>query len=116
MKINKWIMKENTYKKKYKEICQKLKVEETSQIILKNNVLHICKMMKEQVVDQLMKKLVINKRTGSKVYLREPQKTNSKSSLIRHITLFNALPLDLKLLPIPRLKRKLKKMQLQFKD
>ena len=116
MKINKWILQENWYKKKNKDICEKIKVEEPEQKLLKNNVLYICKIMQEREVQQILNKMIINKRAGSKVYMRNPQKPMSKSSIIRHVSLFNALPLDLKNLSIQRLKRKLRKMQVQFKD
>ena len=53
--------------------------------------------MKDRAVEQLMNKLVINKRTGSKIYIREPHKPSSKSPIIRHIELYNALPLEIKL-------------------
>ena len=73
MPINKWIVKDNCFKNKHKEICDKTKVDDPEQIFLKNNVAHICKIMKEKEVDQIMNKLITNKRTGSKIYLKEPQ-------------------------------------------
>ena len=96
--------------------CQKIRVDEPDQKLLKTNVIYICKIMKEKEVEQITNKLIINKRTGSKVYLRDPHKPSSKSSFIRHIALYNALPLELKALSIPSLKRKMHKLRVQFKD
>ena len=48
--------------------------------------------------------------------MREPQKLTSKSPLIRHIELYNSLPVDLKKLNPQKIKRKLKKMTVSFKD
>ena len=53
---------------------------------------------------------------GSKVYFREPQCISSKLSLIRHKSLFNALPFKMKILNTMRLKRELKKLSVTFKD
>ena len=53
---------------------------------------------------------------GSKVYFREPQCVSSKSSLIRHTSLFNALPFEMTILNNMRLKRKLKKLSVTFTD
>ena len=72
--------------------------------------------MKDKEVEQIMNKLSINKRTWSKVYFRNPQKQSSKSSIIRHVALYNTLPLDLKTLNIPSLKRKMLKLQIKFRD
>ena len=55
-------------------------------------------------------------RLGSKIYFKEPQKESSKASLIRHVSLFNALPIDIKCLSPPKLKRRLKKLTVEFKD
>ena len=41
---------------------------------------------------------------------KNPVKPSSKASLVRHVSLYNALPLDLKLLNPSRLKRKLLKL------
>ena len=58
-----------------------------------------------------MDKLILNKRTGSKINMRDPQKPSAKSSLTRHIDLYNALPFEWKTLKIPVLKRRLRKMK-----
>ena len=69
----------------------------------------MCKLFKDKQVDQIMDKLIINKRTGSKIYFKEPQKPSSKSSLIMHVEIFNALPLEVKLAKISTIKRRFKK-------
>ena len=116
MNVNKWIYGKTTYMKSYKEICQEIQVEPPKQVILKTNTRYICKLMFEKQVTQLMNFLKINKRTGSKVYLKEPHKASTKASLNRHIDLFNTLPLELKTLNPKRLKRKLAKLSVSFKD
>ena len=114
MQINKWIINENCFKKRYTKICKAIKVDDPSQIILKNNIAHICKLISEKEVGQLMDKLIINKHTGSKIYMRDPQKPSAKSLLTRHIDLYNALPFELKTLKIPVLKRRLRKMKVSI--
>ena len=86
------------------------------QIILKTNVMYVAKLLHEKSVKQIMNKLIINNRTGTKIYMKNPQKLTSKASLIRHIELYNSLPHDLKTLNPQRLKRRLKKMTVTFKD
>ena len=84
--------------------------------LLKTNTLYITKIMYEREVTQILNMLKIGERKGSKVYFREPQRVCSKSSLIRHISLFNALPFKMKILNTMRLKRKLKKLSVTFTD
>ena len=116
MKINKWILRENTFRKANKEICAKLKIDEPEQTFLKSNVLHIAKIVKDREVGQIMEKLYINNRIGSKIYFKDPQKPSSRSSLIRHVDLYNALSLDTKAMKISSLKRKFKKHDVVFDD
>ena len=70
--------------------------------------------MRDKVCHQILNKLIINKRSGSKVYLKAPHKPSSKLSLIRHIDLFNALPFELKTAKIPSIKQRLKKEKVIF--
>ena len=72
--------------------------------------------MYEKCVDQILDLLTINKRTGTKVYIADPQKTSSRSALIRLISLYNALPFEMKTLNPDRLKRKLTRSTVSFKD
>ena len=75
MKIYKWIYNRNTYMVKYSDICLDVKVEEPSQKLLKNNTKFICKIMFKKKVEQILNLFIINPRTGSKVYLVDPQKS-----------------------------------------
>ena len=70
--------------------------------------------MKDKAVNQLMNKLVMSNRTGSMVYLREPLKPSTKSSFVRHIALYNALPVKIKTAKISTIKRRLKKEKAVF--
>ena len=116
MRINKWILRENCFRKKNREVCGKIKVDEPEQAYLKANVLHIIKIIKEREVDQMLDKLAMNNRLGSKIYIKEPHKPSSKSSIIRHIELYNALPFELKSMKISSIKRKFKKHDVVFND
>ena len=116
MKINKWILRENCYRKPNSEVCAKLKVDEPEQSFLKANVLHILKIVKDREVGQIIEKLSINNRLGSKIYFKDPQKPSSRSSIIRHVDLYNALPFDTKAMKISSLKRKFKKHDVVFED
>ena len=101
---------------KYKNICQDIEVDEPKQLILKQNTKFICKLMSERKVDQLLNLMLINPRLGTKVYMADPHKPSSKAAIIRLIQLYNALPLELKSLNQPRLRCKLKKFDVSFKD
>ena len=81
-----------------------------------DNTLYITKIMYEREVTQIPNMLKIGERKGSKVYFRELQCVSSKSSLIGHIRLFNALSFEVKILNTMRLKRKLKKLSVTFTD
>ena len=72
--------------------------------------------MQEKKVDQLLGSMIINPRAGTKVYMADPHKNNSKSAIIRHISLYNSLPHELKILNPNRLKRKLAKHTVTFRD
>ena len=97
-------------------MCAKLKVDEPEQSFLKANVIHILKIIKDREVGQIIEKLSINNRLGSKIYFKDSQKPSSRSSLIRHIDLYNALPFDLKSMKISSIKRKFKKHDVVFDD
>ena len=114
MRINKWILRENCFKKKNKEVCAKIKADEPDQVYLKANVLHILKLIRDNDVDQILEKFTINKRLGTKIYLKEPHKPSSRSSIIRHVDLYNALPIETKTLKISSLKRKFKNHDVVF--
>ena len=116
LRVNKWIYGYSTYKLNYEKMCNSMKVEPPDQKLIKLNTQYISKILFEKEVDQIIKMLKINNRLGSKVYLKHPLKPSTKASLVRHIHLYNALPLDLKLLNPPRLKRKLTKLNVSFKD
>ena len=79
--------------KKYSEICEEIQVETPAQKMLKTNTKYRAKILYDKEVDQILNLFKINERMGSKIYMKDPQKSNSKSSIICH-----ALPLDLKLL------------------
>ena len=102
MKVNKWIFKRSTYRKKHEDICKEIKNEPPDQKILKANVRYITKVIYEREVKQLIDMLTI--------------KPNSKSSLIRHLKLYNALPNDIKLSNPMKIRRTLKKLTVSFKD
>ena len=106
----------NTYMVKYSKICQDIKVEEPDTKILNNNTKFICKLMHDKKVKQILDFLIVNVRTGSQVYMADPQKNSSKSAIIKLIRLYNALPLEIKLLSPQRLKRKLLKWKVTFKE
>ena len=116
MRINKWIYQKPTYLKKYSEICEEIGVDHPEQKILKTNTKYITKIIQEKEVSQILNQLKIHERTGTKIYIKNPQKQNSKSSLIRHIRLYNALPPELKRLNPIQMKRKLKKHTVTFTD
>ena len=116
MRINKWIFGHSTFKMNYKKLCNDIKVEPPDQKVLKINKQYIAKIFYQKEVDQILEMLKINARLGSKVYFKNPVKATSKALLARHVCLYNALPLDLKILNPPRLKRKLKKLTVSFKD
>ena len=101
---------------KYKDICQEIRVEPPPQKLLKNNAKFICKIMYEKRVQQILDLMIINPRIGTQVYMVDPHKNNSKSAIIRHVQPYNTLPLDIKILNSERLKRKLAKLQVSFKD
>ena len=102
--------------KKYSDICHEINVDNPEQKLLKANTKFICKLMREKQVEQILNFLIINLRIGTKIYMVDPQKESSKSALIRHIKLYNALPLNLKTMNQARLKRKLLKNKVSFKE
>ena len=50
-----------------------------------------------------------------KIYMRHPNEELHKSSLDKQVELYNLLPLNIKALPPSKIKRKLKKMTINFK-
>ena len=60
--------------------------------------------------------MIVNPRVGMKIYLVDPQKQHSKSAIIRLVHLYNALPMEYKTVNPKRLKRRLSKLDVSFKD
>ena len=87
-----------------------------AQTILKHNTKFMCKLMSEKRAKQLLEMMIINPRLGTKVYMVDPQRKSFKSAIIKHIKLYNALPMELKTLKPNRLKRKLRKLKVYFKE
>merc|ERR1711954_343361 len=100
----------------YSIICKEIQVEEPAQKILNNNTKFICKLMFEKKVTQILNSLIMYNRIGSQVFIANPQKNPSKSSLIKLMKLYNALPLKIKILTPQKLKRKLIKWTVSFKE
>ena len=88
----------------------------TSPKILNNNTKFICKLMFEKKVTQILNSIIINNRIGSQVFIANPQKNSPKSALIKLIKLYNALPLEIKILTPQKLKQKLIKWKVSFKE
>ena len=86
------------------------------QTILKAHVKQITKILYEKEVHQIPEQLVMKEHLGSKIYMRHPNKELHKSSLDKQVKLYNALPLNIKALPPSKIKRKLKKMTITFKE
>ena len=77
--------------------------------LIPRNIAFTIKIMKENQVEQIIDKLVVNKQTGSKIYIKEPHKPSSKSSLIMHVEIYNALPFVVNTAKISSIKQRFKK-------
>ena len=100
--------------KKHSEICAEIKVEPPNHKIQQTNVKYITKILFKKEVYQITNMLIINNRIGTKIYLRDRHTPKSKAALIRHIALYNTLPIDIKTLNLSRMKWKLKKLHVTF--
>ena len=113
-RILRWTLKEPTYMVATRVICQKLQTDLPEQMILKNNLKYIHRIMTEGKVEQILNELKIPERSSSKIYMKNPSKETNKSSLEHQIDMYNALPNSLRILQPNKLKRKLRKSEFKL--
>ena len=97
-------------------LCNYLKIDTPRQDIIKSNFTLIHKFLKTKQPSQIISKLIIPKRSSGKIYVKGKNKSlrSQKSVLEAGISLYNALPQNLKILPQKLLKKQLKKVDINY--
>ena len=113
MKLNRLIFNQNTYKMSNKRICKNIQVELPDQLIKKNTLNMIHKLVVKRETDSIAKRIRIQRhtRTSSKISLNLNLKTKKakRSILYKGIKMYNAIPANLKTLSVSLFKKRLKK-------
>ena len=113
MKLNRLIFNQNTYKMSNKRICKNIQVELPDQLIKKNTLNMIHKLVVKRETDSIAKRIRIQRhmRMSSKISLNLNLKTKKakRSILYKGIKMYNAIPANLKTLSVSLFKKRLKK-------
>ena len=97
-------------------ICNKLKIDEPRQELVKACFSHIHKIIENKKPQQIVDKLKLPSRSSGKVYLKGGIRSvrSSKSHINAAIELYNAIPADFRTLKHKKMKSKLKKVNIQY--
>ena len=97
-------------------ICNKLKIDDPRQDLIKSSFKFIHKIIENQKPEQIVENLRIPKRKTGKVYLAGGTRSirNTRSPINSSVELFNAIPPDFRMLNHKKLKTKLKKVNIQY--
>ena len=97
-------------------LCHFLKINTPRQEILKSNFKLMHKMIKSNQPKHIMDKLILPKRSNGMIYVKGHFQTEraKRSPLCAGIRLFNAIPPNFKVLPHKMVKKKLRKLDIEY--
>ena len=115
MKINRWILMENTFRLKNTTICKRVGVCMLQQELLRTSFKFIHNLILERKCRSITELFRFPQRTSSRISHKTPKKQFYRTPLEHMIELYNQQTHELKLLTKPRLKRRLEKTQIKYK-
>ena len=115
MKVNRWILRENTYKMRNSKICKKIGMPLPEQEMLKCCLKFFNNLVESRHCTNLCELIRFPRRITSRLTHRFPKKNFCKTSLEHMTELYNQQDSSIKQLSKPRLKRKLVKLTLKYR-
>ena len=97
-------------------LCKFLDIDEPKQEMIKHNFALFHKIIQNKQPDDILQKLILPKRRTGKIYIRgtKMSQRSQRSPIMAGINLFNAIPSDFCSLPHKMMKRKLKKLHINY--
>ena len=116
MRVNKSMFSNVEGLRSTNAICNKLKIDDPRQDLIKASFKFIHKIIENKKPDQIVRNLKIPKRKTSKVYLAGGTRSirNIRSPINSAVELYNAIPPDVRMLSHKKLKTKLKRVNIQY--
>ena len=115
MKVNRWILRENTFKMRNTKICKKIGMPPPEQEMLKCSLKFFHNLVLTRNCASLTELLRFPRRTTSRITHKYPKKMYFRTAIEHMTELFNQQDSSLKTLSKPRLKRKLVKITLKYR-
>ena len=97
-------------------ICRQLQVDEPRQELIKTSFAYIHKIIEQKKPEQIISNLKLPSRKSGKVYIRGGARSvrNIRTPIDAAVELYNAIPSDFRILKHKKLKRRLKKVEIQY--
>merc|ERR1711954_195204 len=115
MKVNRWILRKNTFKMRNSKICKKIGMPLPEQEMLKCTLKFFHNLVATRNCPCLSELLRFPRRTSSRITHKYPKKTYFRTALEHMTELYNQQDSTLKSLSKPRLKRKLVKITIKYR-
>ena len=115
MKINRWILQENTLYVRNETICKKLNCPTPAQAIVNCSAKFIHKLITTDSTPSLSKFISKPRRITAQHHYKFPKKKSNKTSIETLTTLYNQMHIKEKSMKPKALKRCLKKIKLKYK-
>ena len=115
MKVNRWILQENTYKISNTKICKKIQMPTPEQEILQTSLKFFNSLVLTRKCVSLVELIKFPRRTSSRLNHKHPKKQCFKTTLEHMTELYNQQNSTLKGLSKPRLKRRLSKVIIKYR-
>ena len=116
MKLNRWTLRENTFKIRNTTICKKIGCPTPQQELLRVSYKFIHNLILNNQTKSLTQLLQFPRRSTSKISYIKPKKAHFKTPLEHMVELYNQQDVKLRKLSKPQLQRTLKKLTLKYRQ
>ena len=115
-KVNRFMTTNPEGLKSISALCRYLDIDDPLQDIVKSSFTFIHKIIQTKRPEQIIDQLNIPRRSSAKIYFKgKPNSLRSRRTPINScIDLYNAIPMDFKLLPHKKMKSKLKNLKINY--
>ena len=116
MRINRFMSTNPEGLKSNEALCNYLNIDDPNQEIIKHNFKFMHKMLQNKQPMDIIDRLKIPKRSCSRIYIKGSNYTqrSKRSPIFAGVELYNAMPASLKYLPHKQMKKKLKKVNINY--
>ena len=97
-------------------LCRYLQIDEPRQELIKHNFCLMHKIIQNRRPQDIMDKLVLPRRKCGKIYIKGSKysQRSKRSPIVAGVELYNAIPAEFKALPHKMMKKRLKKLTVNY--